>query len=73
MGSDFEPDIQAEFESVMAQRARNARKKDDADLMWLVISAIHNKLMDDGHCAISKGSPTADVIAEIVAKVEGWK
>lgn len=68
MANDFEPDVY----NVIEGAPREARKVEQAGLMYLLIGALHNKLQDDGYCGFEKGSATADVIAEIVAKVEGW-
>jgi hypothetical protein len=54
-----------------AKLEREGRKQDEADLMWLVLGAIHNVLADNGRCEIMSGTPTAHIIAEIVNRVEG--
>jgi 3-hydroxyisobutyrate dehydrogenase-like beta-hydroxyacid dehydrogenase len=63
-----------ELEQLLAemaeQEARDARKASEAKLMWHVISAIHNAVVDEGGCVIRAGGATADVIAEIVNRVE---
>ncbi len=66
--SDFEPDVY----DVIEKGAREKRKVEQAGLMYLLIGALHNALQDDGYCGFEKGSPTGDVIAEIVNAVEGW-
>lgn len=66
--TDFEPDVY----NVIEAAPREARKVEMAGLMYLLIGALHNKLQDDGYCGFEKGSPTADLISEIVAKVEAW-
>jgi hypothetical protein len=68
MAKDFEPDVY----NVIEGGARERRKVEQAGLMYLLIGALHNKLQDDGYCGFEAGSPTADVIAEIVKAVEGW-
>jgi len=67
MDKDFEPDVI----NVIEGGARERRKVEQAGLMYLLIGALHNKLQDDGYCGFEAGSPTADVIAEIVKAVEG--
>jgi hypothetical protein len=53
------------------QEARDARKASEAKLMWHVIAAIHDRLVESGECAIRAPSNMADVISEIVNRVEG--
>jgi hypothetical protein len=67
MNKDFEPDVYNAIEG----GARDKRKIEQAGLMYLLIGALHNKLQDDSYCGFEAGSPTADVITEIVKAVEG--
>jgi hypothetical protein len=55
---------------VAEQEARDARKASEAKLMWHIIAAIHDHLVDNGRCEIASPSNMADVIAEIVNRVE---
>lgn len=45
----------------------------ESDLMYLVIGALYNSALDHGETAIKLGSPTWDVLREIVNRVEGWE
>ena len=56
---------------VKAAEARDARIASEAKLMWLVIGALHNAIVDDGRCVIEADGATADVLREIVNRVEG--
>ena len=56
---------------VEALKAREARIASEANLMWLVIGALHNAIVDDGRCVIEADGATADVLREIVNRVEG--
>lgn len=69
--ANYEPDIQAILEKIEAEKAREARKVAEVKLMWLVVSAIYSKIQSDGYCGIEKGSPTWEVLDEIVNRVEG--
>ena len=53
------------------QQERDARKELEAKLMWHVIAALHDHLVDHGRCEIASPSNMADVICEIVNRVEG--
>ncbi len=66
-----------ELESLLAEwsadQERDARKADQAKLMWHVISAIYNAVRDDDVVKIVAGSETDKVLCEIVNYVEGWE
>ena len=68
--ANYEPNIQAILEKIEAEKAREARKAAEVKLMWLVVSAIYSKIQSDGYCGIEKGSPTWEVLDEIVNRVE---
>ena len=57
---------------VKAAEDRDARIASEAKLMWLVIGALHNGIVDNGRCVIEADGATADVLREIVSRVEGW-
>lgn len=63
-----------DFEVLMDEwrdtQVRDARIVSEAKLMWLVIGAIHNVIADDGRCVIEADGATADVLREIVGRVE---
>ena len=64
-------DLEQLLAEVEALKAREARIASEAGLMWLVIGALYNGIVDDGRCVIEADGATADVIAEIVNRVEG--
>lgn len=61
-------ELLAEWEEAEARAARIAS---EAKLMWLVIGALYNGIVDDGRCVIEADGATADVLREIVNRVEG--
>lgn len=64
-------DLEQLLAEVEALKAREARIASEAGLMWLVIGALHNAIVDDGRCVIEADGATADVLREIVNRVEG--
>lgn len=66
----YEPELESLLDEMKVDQEREARKAAEVKLMWLVVSAIYSKVESDGYCGIEKGSPTWEVLDEIVNRVE---
>lgn len=69
--AEIDAEMKAKRAALSETQAREARIADKANLMWLVVGALYNAVRDNDGARIVAGSPTDQVICEIVNYVEG--